>query len=105
IYYADKSLSMSGTTDSLRLEIYLIRAEAFRLKGTLEGFSENLKLSRDLNKTVKDARAEMTIANLSGLYFWKVAQFDSAIYYFFDVREKAKVLRDTIGIIKSYNNL
>lgn len=75
------------------------------MKGILEEFERGLSASKLLNQKVKDPKAALTINNLSGLYHWRLTQFDSAIHYFLKVREQALELRDTIGIIKSYNNL
>lgn len=105
VYYADKALQFSGLSDSMRLEINLIKAESYRQRGDLDGFRNTLTTCQQLNHKVHHPKAALTISNLSGLYHWKLTNFDSAIYYFLDVRERALLLNDTIGIIKSYNNL
>ena len=105
LYYGVQALATVKIADSIRLEILLTQAEAYRLKGALEGYEQSLSTAKALNKKVNDPRAALTISNLSGLYYWRITQFDSAIHYFLKVREQAFALKDTVGIIKSYNNL
>ncbi len=105
IYYSGQAMKDTKLSDSLRLELLLIQTDAYRMKGILDDFKRQLAASKHLNQKVKNPLAELTITNLSGLYHWRLTNFDSAIHYFLKVREQAFLLLDTIGIIKSYNNL
>src|SRR5690349_5120083 len=53
LYYGDKALAIAKLPDSILLELHLTRAEAYRLKGTLEGFEKSLAAAKELNLNVK----------------------------------------------------
>ncbi len=98
------SVLKKSYSDSLALEIYLVQNDAIRILGNMDELKKGLRTCDSLNNKVKSVKASLTISNLKGLYFWQLSQFDSAIQYFIKVRELGLLLKDTIGIIKSYNN-
>ncbi len=107
LIYTDQALQLleKNPNDSLKLQVLLTRMDGYRFLGRQNELIAGIKVCESLNTIVKDPVAYITINNLYGLYFWKQAQFDTAIQYFLKVREKAMQLNDTIGIIKSYNNI
>lgn len=107
LFYTDEALRLleSAPNDSMKLEVLLTRMDGLRFLGKTEELISGIKVCDSINGIVKNKKAYITIYNLYGLYFWKNAQYDTAILYFLKVREKATALNDTIGIIKSYNNI
>ncbi|HZV71355.1 MAG TPA: sensor histidine kinase [Saprospiraceae bacterium] len=107
LIYTSQALTIlkSHPNDSLQLQVMLTRMDGFRFLGLNEELIDGIRICDSLNAIVNDKKAEVTINNLYGLYYWKAAQFDSAIQYFVKVREQALILKDTTGIIKSYNNI
>ncbi|MFZ1677670.1 MAG: tetratricopeptide repeat protein [Saprospiraceae bacterium] len=106
IYFTKEAISLlkKSYSDSLALEIYLVQNDAIRMLGNMDELKRGLRICDSLNHKVKNVKASLTISNLKGLYFWQLSQFDSAIQCFIKVRELGLLLKDTVGIIKSYNN-
>lgn len=107
LVYTDMALAKAANenNDSLLASIHLSRADAYRQIGMLKEWEDHLRLAAKINESVRDLHHDLLIHNLYGLLYMKKAQFDSAIHYFLLVRDKSLVQKDTVGIIKSYNNL